>query len=117
MGALVALGLFLTGACAGKSTGDDAQSDPCPDVCTRGRHCSNAPPLTGSCDDFCLGQDFVAENTGCHDLYVKSTQCSAKLADVCTTDTACRTEILATYTCEHDYCSAHPGVDACLNVM
>jgi hypothetical protein len=116
-GALVVLGVLLTGACAGKSTGDDAESDLCPDVCTRGRHCANAPPLNLTCDDFCFSQDFVAENTGCHALYVESTRCSAKLSDVCTTDTAFRAELIAIYTCEHNYCSAHPGVDACIQVM
>lgn len=114
---LVVLGVLFAGACAGKSTGDDAQADPCPDLCTKGRKCPNAPVIPGTCDDFCLGNDYVSSNTGCHDLYVKSTQCSAALADICTADTACRNEILATYTCEHNYCSAHPGVDACVNVM
>lgn len=108
---------MLAGGCAGKSTGDEAQSDPCPDVCAKGRKCPNAPPISVTCDDFCLGNDAVAEDTGCHDLYVKSTQCSAKLADVCTADKDCRDEILAAYTCEHNYCSAHPGDQICVNVM
>jgi hypothetical protein len=115
--ALFILGVLLTGACAGKSSGDDAQSDPCPDLCAKGMKCPGAPAIQGSCDDFCLGQDYVAENTGCHDLYLKSTACTAKLSDVCTAQTDCRTEILAAYTCEHNYCAAHPSSDACVNVM
>ena len=114
--ALAVLGVLLTGACAGKSSGDDNQSDPCPDLCTKGRKCPTAPALTGSCDDFCLGQDYVASNTGCHELYLKSTQCTAALKDVCTAATDCNAEITATYLCEHNYCAAHPGVDACVNV-
>jgi hypothetical protein len=74
------------------------------------------PPISGTCDDFCLGQDFVAVNTGCHDLYLKSTACTAKLADVCTAATDCGEEIGATYICEQNYCAAHEGDDACVNV-
>ena len=114
--ALLVLGVLLSGACAGKSSGDDAQSDPCPGACAKGRKCPGAPAITVSCDDFCLGQDYVATNTGCHDLYLKSTRCTAELDDVCTAPTACNAEITAVYTCEHDYCLVHPAIDACVNV-
>jgi hypothetical protein len=115
-GALVVLGVLLTGGCAGKSN-DGSESDPCPDVCARGSKCPGAPPLPASCDDTCLGQDALALDSGCHDLYVASIRCSAKLADICTALTACRTEINAVNACEYNYCTAHRSADVCVNVM
>jgi hypothetical protein len=71
-----------------------------------------------SCDDMCLGQDYVAEVSGCHDLYQKSLSCSVKLANACTALTDCGAEINATYACELAYCNnGHRGTDACANVM
>lgn len=102
----------LASGCAGKST-DDSAPDPCPSVCENGSKCPGAPPLAESCDDTCLGNDFVATESGCHDLYVASIACSAKLPNVCTALTDCGSQVNAVSTCEHDYCMAHRSDDAC----
>jgi hypothetical protein len=113
---LLCVGVLLAGACAGQSTNGSAP-DPCPDLCEKGSKCPGAPPQTQSCDDTCLGQDFVAEATGCHDLYLTSIACSSKLKDVCTSLVACANEINAAHSCEVAYCNGHAGADVCAGVM
>ena len=112
--ALVFLGLALAAGCAGQSQ-SNADPDLCPGVCEKGKKCPMAPPV-GSCDDECLGEDYVAEQSGCHDVYLKSVDCLSKLADVCTGQTACVGPLKVVYDCEHAYCAAHASDQACVNV-
>ena len=111
---MLLLAAMLGGGCSGQST-NGAQEDLCPGVCERGKKCPTAPPVT-SCDDECLGEDYVAEQASCHDDYLKSVACLSKLDDICTGPTACSKEILVVYNCEHVYCAAHAGDPACVNV-
>jgi hypothetical protein len=112
--ALSGIVFALAGGCAGQSTGD-GPPDQCPGVCAKAAKCPGAPPFTQSCDDTCLEQDALAADSDCHDQYVASINCSAKLADVCTALTACATEVTATTSCEQKYCAAHPTSDVCVN--
>ena len=106
------VGFAVAGGCAGQSTGDTP--DHCPDVCAKGNKCPGAMPLPESCDDTCLGQDALATESNCHDLYVKSIDCSYNLSNVCTALTDCKTQITAVQTCEMNYCAAHQTSDACI---
>ncbi len=117
-GSLVVLSVLFSGACAGKSTGDDdTQGDPCPGLCARARKCPQAQGQTVSCDDFCLEQDAVADATGCHDTYEQSLTCSAALSDACSATTTCLTQLQATYNCEVAYCNGHKSNEICAYVM
>ena len=113
VGGLVTVGLLLASACAAESTSDE---DPCPGVCAKAKKCPGAVPVQESCDDHCLGEDALAEESGCHDQYVKSIACLAKLKDVCTGLTACANELAAAQLCEHSYCSAHQKAEVCVNL-
>lgn len=112
--ALAAIVLFLLGGCGGQSTGGEAP-DPCPGVCERAMKCPGIPPATENCDDQCLENDTLAVQSGCHDLFLQSMQCSAKLADVCTAFKDCPAAT-KTYECEHAYCAAHRDLASCVNV-
>jgi hypothetical protein len=116
---LVVLSVLFSGACAGKSTGgaDTQAGDPCPGFCEKARKCPQAPAFSGTCDDFCLQQDAVAEATNCHDTYQQSLTCSAALSDACSATTTCLTQLQATYNCEVAYCNAHKSNEICAYVM
>lgn len=98
--------------CAGQSSSNGGE-DQCPAVCEGGAKCPGAPPLPQSCDDTCLGQDALATESNCHELYVDSINCSAALKNVCTALVACATEINAANTCEQAYCAKHPDAEVC----
>jgi len=98
--------------CAGQSS-NSAPDDQCPTVCENGAKCPGAPPLTQSCDDTCLGQDALATESNCHDLYVASINCSAALKSVCTALVACATQINAANACEQAYCAKHADAEVC----
>lgn len=74
-------------------------------------------PMEQACEDWCLGQDALAVQSGCHEEYVVSVNCLADLKDVCTGLTDCKTEILAAQACEHTYCTTHKNEDVCRFVM
>jgi len=106
-----ALVLAVGAGCAGK-TKEPAGAELCPELCKKGKDCEAAPAVT-SCDDFCLGEDARAEETGCHDLYDAAENCLAKLDDICTGTKACANEINATSACELSYCSKHSSEVVC----
>ncbi len=107
---------LLASGCAGKSS-SSADSDQCPAVCENGSKCPGAPPLAQSCDDTCLGQDALATESDCHDLYVASINCSAALKSVCTALSDCKTQIDAANACEQTYCAAHRSAEVCVYVQ
>jgi len=115
VGGLLVLGSFCASACAGQSA--DSGADACPDVCAKAVKCPGAAPMTESCDDHCLGEDALAEESGCHAQYAKSVECLAKLKDVCTGLTACGQEVNAAALCEQKYCAAHQKADVCVNLV
>jgi hypothetical protein len=75
-----------------------------------------APPVP-NCDDECLGEDALAEQSNCHDSYLASVACLSKLDDICTGPVACAKELGVVYTCEHTYCAAHVGDPTCVNIQ
>jgi hypothetical protein len=114
---LLVLGLAgggVAAGCGGQTTTDSDGATLCPDLCTKGRPCPSAPAITTTCDDFCLGEDYRATQTGCHDLYDAAEVCLSKLDDICTGPKDCAAEINATSNCEIAYCTKHPTNDACV---
>jgi hypothetical protein len=109
--ALLLLAAGLASGCAGESSGSD--EDLCPESCARGRKCPGIVPSNQSCDDECLGQDALAVQSGCHEVYLKSVACLAKLEDICTGLKDCKEEILAAQMCELNYCQTHQQEDVC----
>jgi len=112
----VGVAFWLASGCAGQSS-SSTDTDQCPTVCENGAKCPGAPPLTQSCDDTCLGQDALATESNCHDLYVASIDCSAALKSVCTALVDCKNQIDAANACEQTYCAAHPSADVCAGVQ
>ncbi len=110
--ALSGLVFVWVSGCAGQSS-SNADTDQCPTVCENGSKCPGAPPLTQSCDDTCLGQDALATESNCHDLYVASIDCSAALENVCTALIACASQINAANACEQAYCAKHADAEVC----
>jgi hypothetical protein len=106
-------GVFVwVSGCAGQSS-SNADTDQCPTVCENGSKCPGAPALTQSCDDTCLGQDALATESNCHELYVASINCSAQLKSVCTALIECASQINAANACEQAYCAKHAGSEVC----
>jgi len=114
---LLALG-FLGGGvvvgCGGQTMEQDSDGATlCPGLCAKGKNCPLAP-VVPSCDDFCLGEDYRASRTGCHDQYDAAELCLSKLTDICTGPKACGAEINATNDCENAYCAKHAQEDVCM---
>lgn len=113
---LLVLGLAFGGiaaGCGGQTTQDSDGATLCPELCKKGKPCPMAP-IVGDCDDFCLGEDYRATQTGCHDLYDKAELCISKLDDICTSPKVCAAEINATNTCEVAYCNKHMDDEVCV---
>lgn len=106
------LAALWASGCAGKSD-SSGDSDQCPTVCENAAKCPGAPALTQSCDDTCLGQDALATESNCHDLYVDSIRCTAALKSVCTAFLDCKTQIDAANACEQTYCANHRDAEVC----
>jgi hypothetical protein len=96
----------LSAACGGTSTGQDDEPD-CVVVCEKGKAkgCDGTSAL--KCDDHCLREDVVAENSGCRDAYTQTLTCSSNLEDICSVLSSCRTELIRYQDCIEEYCSEH----------
>jgi hypothetical protein len=100
--------LVLQASCAGES--EEAGS--CSKLCEKGQDECPALPRV-ECEDQCLYEDARAQETGCDGEADAVAGCSAALDDICSTPTACDSELRAFWACVGAYCMNHPSSRYC----
>jgi hypothetical protein len=106
---LVLAGLPFLAHCSGQS---DDNGPSCSKLCERGQEqCPGLPRV--DCDGQCFFEDARAQRTGCDGEVDAVTRCSAELADICTTATACAPQLGAFRACLAKYCAKHPTSQDC----
>ena len=76
----------------------------CYDLCQKAKaeHCSGAEDK--NCEQTCLIEDFLVQQTSCRDEYDDALECTADLDDICDLRTDCGDEIRAQQDCYRRYC-------------
>jgi hypothetical protein len=102
--ALVVVG-FIVPACGGQSVGDEEPPPPsCVELCEKGKR-EKCPGTEGlMCEENCLGDDLLTEESGCRSESNAALHCTAELEDICSVREECKDEILAVTNCYREFC-------------